>query len=80
MLARGAQRGSANQEFVCGITVRGRETEWTFGKDPRTGDTKIDTAELDRTGAFGDWPEDFDEVHLDAEASYLDAAAEAARR
>jgi hypothetical protein len=51
-----------------------------FTRDPQTGDTQIATAELDRTGAFGDWPEDFDEVQLEAEAGYLDAAAEAADR
>ncbi|MBN1900688.1 DUF3696 domain-containing protein [Candidatus Sumerlaeota bacterium] len=35
--------------------------------------SKIHSAELDENGAFGDWPEDFDEVELDAEKSYLDA-------
>lgn len=51
-----------------------------FTRDPGSGDTRVATAELDRTGAFGDWPEDFDEVQLEAEAGYLDAAAEAASR
>jgi hypothetical protein len=51
-----------------------------FTRAPQTGDTQIATAELDRTGAFGDWPEDFDEVQLETEAGYLDAAAEAANR
>jgi hypothetical protein len=46
-----------------------------FTRDPKTGDTQITSGELDESGAFGDWPEDFDEVYLDAEASYLDAAA-----
>lgn len=46
-----------------------------FSRDPRTGDTNISTGELDEAGAFGDWPEDFDEVYLNAEASYLDAAS-----
>jgi hypothetical protein len=48
-----------------------------FTRDHRTGDTSVSTAELDRAGAFGDWPEDFDEVHLESEARYLDAATEA---
>jgi predicted ATPase len=46
-----------------------------FTRDPQSGDTQISTGELDDDGAFGDWPEDFDEVHLQAEASYLDAVA-----
>lgn len=46
-----------------------------FTRDPKTGDTQITSGELDESGAFGNWPEDFDEVYLDAEASYLDAAA-----
>jgi hypothetical protein len=46
-----------------------------FTRDPNTGDTQITSGELDESGAFGDWPEDFDEVYLDTEANYLDAAA-----
>jgi predicted ATPase len=46
-----------------------------FTRDPETGDTQITSGELDESGAFGDWPEDFDEVYLDTEANYLDAAA-----
>jgi predicted ATPase len=46
-----------------------------FTRDPKTGDTQITSGELDESGAFGDWPEDFDEVYLHTEASYLDAAA-----
>ena len=38
------------------------------------GATKIDTADLDKAGAYGDWPEDFDEVDLKAQSDYLDAA------
>ena len=38
------------------------------------GSTTIDSADLDETGAFGDWPEDFDTVSLDAESRYIDAA------
>ncbi len=38
------------------------------------GSTKIDSADLDEAGAFGDWPEDFDKVSLDSEGRYLDAA------
>jgi len=38
------------------------------------GNTKINSADLDETGAFSDWPEDFAEVALEAESRYLDAA------
>lgn len=37
------------------------------------GFTTVRSADLDETGAFGDWPEDFDNVTLDAEQQYLDA-------
>jgi hypothetical protein len=37
------------------------------------GRTIITPANLDENGAYGDWPEDFDEVELDAEKTYLDA-------
>jgi predicted ATPase len=38
------------------------------------GATEVRSADLDETGAFGDWPEDFDKVALDAQSRYLDAA------
>jgi hypothetical protein len=37
------------------------------------GATRVNSAELDESGAFGDWPEDFAEVSLQAESRYLDA-------
>ena len=46
-----------------------------FARDEKTGHTKVSSAELDEAGAYGQWPEDFDDVHLDAESDYLDAAA-----
>jgi predicted ATPase len=38
------------------------------------GSTKITSANLDRTGAYGDWPEDFDTISLDSESRYIRAA------
>jgi len=38
------------------------------------GSTQINSANLDRTGAFGDWPEDFAAVALGSESRFLDAA------
>ena len=44
-----------------------------FQRDPKTGVTQVTPANLDENGAFGDWPEDFDDVILKAESAYLDA-------
>jgi hypothetical protein len=33
----------------------------------------VSTAELDDSGAYGDWPEDFDDTERQAEKEYLDA-------
>jgi hypothetical protein len=38
------------------------------------GTTEVKSADLDERGAFGDWPEDFDETAIAAERDYLDAA------
>jgi predicted ATPase len=40
----------------------------------RNGHTEITSRDLDETGAFGDWPEDFADVALEAQSRYLDAA------
>jgi predicted ATPase len=40
----------------------------------RNGRTQITSRDLDETGAFGDWPEDFADVALEAQSRYLDAA------
>ena len=44
-----------------------------FTRD-ENGATKIDTADLDEGGAYGDWSEDFSKVNLDTQSRYLDAA------
>jgi len=49
-----------------------------FIQDSETGQTQITKSKLDKFGAFGDWPEDFDSVALDVEQEYLDAVEEAA--
>jgi hypothetical protein len=36
----------------------------------------VTTAELDEDGAYGDWPEDFDQVDLEVEQTYLDVLEE----
>lgn len=45
-----------------------------FQRDPTSGVTTVASADLDETGAFGDWPEDFDDVVLGSARAYLDAA------
>jgi predicted ATPase len=44
-----------------------------FTRKAEDGSTEIHSADLDKQGAFGDWPEDFDEVALETEKQYLDA-------
>jgi predicted ATPase len=43
-----------------------------FQRDKR-GATTITSADLDKNGAFGEWPEDFADVSLKAQGGYLDA-------
>ena len=45
-----------------------------FLRSDKDGTTRIQSAELDEAGRFGDWPEDFDEVALKSENRYLSAA------
>ncbi len=45
-----------------------------FKRRAGDGATEIKSADLDESGAFGDWPEDFADVTLEAESKYLDAA------
>jgi hypothetical protein len=40
----------------------------------KDGHTVVRSGDLDETGAFGDWPEDFSEVDLKTESRYIDAA------
>jgi hypothetical protein len=48
-----------------------------FSRDPETGMSRVASATLDRYGAFGDWPEDFDEVDLKADHDFLTAVENA---
>ena len=47
-----------------------------FTQDEVTGETNVSKAVLDEFGAFGDWPEDFDDITLKVEQMYLDAIEE----
>jgi len=45
-----------------------------FQRDKK-GRTTVRRGDLDDAGAFGDWPQDFDDVTLSAQKRYLDAAS-----
>lgn len=47
-----------------------------FTQSFETGETEVSKATLDKFGAFGDWPEDFDDTSLKVEQIYLDAVEE----
>ena len=49
-----------------------------FKRSPADGVTELATADLDENGAYGAWPEDFDEIHLASEKDYLDAVEQKA--
>ena len=44
-----------------------------FQRDSETGKTSVASVTPDVKGAFGDWPEDFDKVLLEAQGKYMDA-------
>jgi hypothetical protein len=44
-----------------------------FTQNCDDGQTEINNAEVDKYGAFGEWPADFDDVTLHVEQTYLDA-------
>jgi hypothetical protein len=43
-------------------------------KRDKDGRTTVHSGDLDEAGAFGDWPQDFDDVELRSQKRYLDAA------
>jgi AAA15 family ATPase/GTPase len=45
-----------------------------FKRRPKDGITEVISADLDKAGAFGDWPEDFADVELREQSRYMDAA------
>ncbi len=88
VLARAAQRGvllvveTHSELLLLGIQIavaNGRvdpslvKLHW-FSRNGE-GKTHVDSADLDETGAFGLWPEDFSDVSLSTEKRYLDAAS-----
>lgn len=43
-----------------------------FNQDD-SGSTKVTSADLDKNGAFGDWPEDFADIELNTQSKYINA-------
>lgn len=68
LLLRGVQTLIARDEIPQDLVG----LNW-FTRDPSTGSSRVATASVDGFGRFGDWPEDFDEVTLQADKDYLDA-------
>ena len=72
ILIRGIQILVAKQQ----LTPEAVSLNW-FSQNIENGQTEVEEAKLDRYGAFGDWPADFDDVALSVEQMYLDAVEEA---
>ena len=47
-----------------------------FRRNNKSGATDITSADLDQTGAYGDWPEDFADVEMKTDLRYVEAAHE----
>jgi ABC-type cobalamin/Fe3+-siderophores transport system ATPase subunit len=64
----------AIQTLVAKDIISGRmvKLHW-FTRNSMTGMTEVTSSDIDETGAYGDWPVDFDDVTLSAESDYLDA-------
>ena len=63
----------AVQTLVAGGNLSPKLVKLHWFTRGQNGTTKIDPADLDETGAYGDWPEDFDDVDLKAQSRYLNA-------
>lgn len=72
LLLLGIQTLVAKQKELTASEVK---LHW-FKRDVNDGSTVVTPADLDEAGAFGDWPEDFGNVTLEAENEYLTAAEE----
>lgn len=68
LLLRGIQTLVASGELPSSLV----KLHW-FTREEKTGATIVSSSSMDKQGAFGEWPEDFDEVTLEAESEYLDA-------
>jgi hypothetical protein len=86
VLASAANRGvrvvaeTHSAHLLLGVQTLVAEGELAPGKvklhwfQRPNGRTVVNSADLDEAGAFGDWPEDFDEVELQTDNRYINAA------
>jgi predicted ATPase len=87
VLANAAKRGvRVVVETHSDLLILGIQTEVAKGNLPpelvklhwfqrrKDGTTQITSADLDEAGTSGDWPEDFDDVRLNAQSEFLDAS------
>ena len=68
----GLLRGLQTQVALAKMKNTDVSFNW-FSRDGSTGSTVVDSVTLDKSGAFGEWPADFDDVGLEVEGAYLDA-------
>lgn len=62
------------QELVASDRLPADKVQLHWFSRNQKGETVISAADLDETGSFGDWPEDFDETTMIAQRAYLAAA------
>lgn len=62
------------QTLVAGGTLAADKVKLHWFTRDAMGETKVSSAELDRAGTFGEWPEDFTDVELEAQSEFIDAA------
>jgi hypothetical protein len=88
LLAKAARRGvrvvveTHSSLLLLGVQSQVAEKELSpdlvklhwFTRNDTNGATMVASADMDEAGRFGDWPEDFDDVTLKAQARYLDTA------
>lgn len=60
------------QTLIAKSELRKEDTALHWMQRDSQGKTTVKTADLDDNGAWGEWPEDFDQTELDAEKEYLD--------
>ncbi|HUD46688.1 MAG TPA: AAA family ATPase [Candidatus Baltobacteraceae bacterium] len=68
ILLRGIQTAVAEKR-ICSEKV---SLNW-FNRNEDSGQTECVAGTLDKSGAFGNWPEDFDEITLESEKRFMDA-------
>lgn len=64
------------QSLVARKEITPEKVKLHWFKRREDGLSEVVSADLDETGAYGDWPEDFGQVALQAESQYLDTVEE----